>query len=258
MKKLTILLVLGLATNVFALTLSEIREEVRLLTNDYITDSNGDIDANKVRWTDDQLNTRIEIFHKDVCRKSGVTHREGYITTISTQVEYDLPDDFLAMQEASIYQSTTRGTTYYEILQPTTLESLFAEDEYWEDDAGQEPEKYYIRYTSKNVVIGIDPSPNVSHTGTNFLRIRYIMKTPDLSGDTSVPFNGVEYLEPYHHLIIYGTVAWCKRDQKRTSEASDYYKLYREGVVMMSIEVPKNSSYRGGLIAEEYDGTRNK
>lgn len=238
------------------LNLRLIRDMVRNKCGDYITTTQGGstIDTTKVKWQDSTLNDVIESIHRDVCRKSGVIYRRNYITTVSSQTEYDLPNDFLAMREVAIrfaadYPGT--GNAYRKLIYKDR-DTISADDDEWEDDSPGTPENYYIWEASYIAKVGLDPSPAVAYTGSNYLRIDYVMTISSMTSDTDEPFEEIPHLRSYQHLIVWGATAWCKENQYKESIAAYYWNLYDKGVLRMQNEVPDMPDYTGAFIAEEY------
>lgn len=180
-------------------TLGEMREDARKQARDIIYQV-------EPHWSDITLNARINDGQLEVVRKTGCLQGTTYYTTYTSTREYTLPTDFLSLARVSYY---IRGSTNaYKRLLNYTLFSLDREDANWQTVVSSQPLKNYL-WANK---VGLQPPASSEYAGTNYLRIDYIIKPTTLANDSDIPFNGVQYLYPYHKIITLYAVWQCLKD----------------------------------------------
>lgn len=234
MKKITTIakfgVLLGLflissVNSVYCLNRGEIRSQIRMLVNDT------DTDTSLNRWTDAQLNQRIEMAQLDIIARSRGLTNTTYYTMVTSISVYALPQDLLTTNRVAYYIRNTTGA--YKKMERMTLLGLDEWNNYWQQLANGLPERYYIWSST----IGIVPPPTVSYSGYNNLRIDYTVIPSSFVSDTSVPFNNVTYLYPYHELIIWYVVYWCKMDEKLYQESTFFGNRYYDLLKIMYQEL---------------------
>jgi len=242
MKKYVLfLLCLFLSVKVtFCLTKSDIRTQARYLLLDKSTDTT------KQTWTDSMLNTRIEMAQIEIARKTLCLERTTYYTTYMSTRGYALPSDLLLINRVAYYVLKT--TNVYQRITRWTLAGIDEDNNYWQQLADGQPQKYYLWASSINIV----PAPNSSYAGESRLQIDYF-KIPDtLSSDTSIPFDGEYRLYPYHPLLIYYVVAWCKRDLRLFDEANYYEQQFYNLMSLMMNEISQKPDWFPDFSIRDY------
>ncbi len=235
MKKLVssmVLVVFLSIANGYCLTVDELRTEIRYLIRDKEHD-----DTTKQRWTDAQLLSRINMGQLDIVSKTRCLEQFVLINTYDNQREYLLPSDILVIKRVSYSVATTStsvvsSTTSFKKIDRYTLFGLDESAPIWDNTFGQ-PTKYYVRASS----IGVVPTPSTSYTGSNRLRIDYIVNPSTLSANTDVPFNNATYLYQYNPIITYYVAMLCKADEGLFSDATYFERKYYNALQMMVSEL---------------------
>lgn len=230
MKKLRLVLFLLLAgvASSSALTLSEIRDQIRLR----IKDSN----TSRQRYTDTQLNTLINEAHRDVVNATWVILNSTSITLVSGTTYYSLPSDTIDI---------ARVTFDYVPLKETTFQDRDAQTPgSWETSGGR-PSRYYQDPTQPGY-IGFQPFPN-SVTSTGTIRIQYYAQANDLSDDTDEPFNGDNRYVPYHDLLVFFPCYKIFLLENEIPKAQAYAQEYESRVILMRDRVRSKPNYFPGF-----------
>jgi len=165
-----------------ALTLSEIRTQVRLHIKDTST--------TRQRFTDAQLNSLINEAQRDVINATWAIRKYTTQELASGTTYYALPDDTMDI---------VRVTRINIPLEEKTKSGLDAEVRGWEL-AGGTPQDYFQDETQPGY-IGLHPFPN-SSTSTGTLKIEYIASPSALSSDSDIPFNEIDRMTQYHDLLV--------------------------------------------------------
>lgn len=220
MRVLTTLLVLAtLASSTFALTLSDLRTQVRRTLDDTSTETA------KQHWTDAELNFLINQGQREVCDTIAwalYATSTAYTTAYSTWVA--LPTDCYAIDRLVI------DSAAYTVIPEVTLASKDKEDASWWSGGAGKPDSYF--WNTERTRIGFSPCPNAAYEYT----IDYVAIPADMDDDADVPFNGVTKLKPYHHLLIHYVVWWCSKDK-------DHYQLYSAGLQRMANAIKVSPNY---------------
>lgn len=170
-----------------ALTLSEIRTQIRLHTKDVGTSST------RQTYSDSQLNTLINEAQRDVINASWAIQKQTTVELVSGTTYYDLPTDVMEITRVTWLDRNLKETTFQE-------EDAAASNSAWERTGGA-PDSYF-QDPSQPDKIGFQPYPN-SATSTGTVKIFYIAYASDLSSDSDVPFNALDRMVPYHDLLIF-------------------------------------------------------
>lgn len=247
---------IGVLGDLYSLTRQEIRDTARQIAGDNVLDSQGNLDTKKIRWTNAQWNTRIKIAELDITKKTECLTKIDYITTFTSQTEYDLPSDFSTIKEAAIWISSSTGRNVYEKLLNDTRDKIHAVNNRWEKANVGIPERYYMQASSWGLRIGLYYAPNRAYTGTDFLRVIYTMKVNPMDSDDDSPWGGVGYLEPYHQLIILWIVKDYLLEIRRIQEWAQVKAELDTELKRMYLGIRSMPDYRGSIIAEEYNDSR--
>jgi hypothetical protein len=183
MKIFCLLLVL-FGQNCHALTLSEIRSDVRSL----ITDAQ----ATRQRFTNTELDFWINEGQKIADVKTTCIYKSTTFQLSAGTTYYQMPEGFLAIRRV------TRDKLSIQEMTPAGLDGRSAE---WENASGY-PTYYFINFSSRTQ-IGFAPFPNVV-ADTATIVVDYFTYSDTLV-DASVPFNGNQDLIPFNYaLVFYG------------------------------------------------------
>lgn len=225
MKKLLLafILLLSYSPIASALNLGEIRAQVRQIINDV-----GPVGAQK--FSDDELNSKINIIHRDIAVKTDCLQYRNFIDVEAGESLYSIRGDFEPIKLLrAYYADPAKDGTYYP-LSYTTRDKLAQDLGNFEMTAPSRPLEFYnINFSSTSVArigVGLWPAPNKAKTGG--LRVDYTAMPGNMSADEDYPFNSHSGLVGYHSTIIYGTVILSDR-----LLAGEYRALYNEGIMFM-------------------------
>lgn len=191
-----------------ALTLSEIRTEIRVRIKD--------TDSTRRRYTDSQLNAIVNQTQRDVINVSWVVKESTEIALVAYTTYYTLPTDLIAIE---------RLTKDYKNLPETSLQELDSRfnNSTWATTNGT-PDRYFQDPVQPDKV-GVYPVPSTTtHMGT--LRMNYFSQGTTLSSDSDEPFNGEDRYAPYHDLLIYDPVYKIMLLEGEAAKASEYRAYY--------------------------------
>jgi len=232
MKKLIAFLILLLPSSAFALTLSDIRNEIRERIDDKADP--------KIRYTDKKLNNLINQAQRDVVNNTWCVSRSTSITLAVGTTFYTLPSDLIAID---------RATRQYGNLPEVSLmqQDVDNNNTAWETTAGTP--LYFFQDKSQKTKIGLAPYPSsASDAGT--LRIIYFSTAPDLSADSDVPFNSEVRLTNYQDLLVYYPCYRIFLGEGDKEQATFFRQEYESRLAIMNenlgikpsrISVPKES-----------------
>lgn len=222
------LLLLILPQSLFALTLREIRTEVRTLMT-----VKGEMGTNLYN---NYLTSIInEGQRQAVIENRPIIKSSQTLLSVGTTF-YVLPSDFLQMSRVSLN---------YDVLDEVTPEALDKTDG-WQE-TGSLPTHYFINFATRTK-IGMYPFPS-SSSSTGTLRYDYFAMAQDLSADADVPFNGITEMAPYHYMLVYFTAARVAIMDGRDGLATYFLTEYRAGMERMKNEAKSRPSYRPGASA---------
>lgn len=204
-----------LVSNSYALTLSDIRSEIRRHLKDNATSTQ------QQRWSSTVLNLRINNAQREIAALTHCISSTAYTTTVSGTQSYALPSNFVI--EHRVSYSTGPTATAYEKIEKVLLGQLDLDDTDWESTANGEPTQYYL----KDRLVYLLPTPNATWAGTNRLKIEYFRYPANLSSDTDVPFDSVTDMYPYHSLITYYVLAQTFSEKGDTNSMAYWDGQYK-------------------------------
>lgn len=216
---------------IYALTLSDIRDEVRLQIRDNSTTQT---------YTDAQLNKRIQIVEQEIAQATYPIYTKQLISPVTGQAEYTISSDTAKIDKV-VYLNTS-STTSYKKLNFSTIKSLDADKGImWENLPSGLPTNYYTRGN----IIGFVPAPGSGFCNPNSVKIYYYKKPQGVSSDSDVPFDDIYSLYPYHYLVTLGTTIKCKKDRQMDITAD--VQMYNTGIAQMKYDV-SNEPDRAGTV----------
>ena len=204
------------------MTREEIRDEARALLNDEST-------SPPPRFSTTKLNFRLNHVHKRVANATKVLESSAVDQVATSVREYMLPEstDILEVRRVELIDDVTDPTTPSTIvLEPTSLSALDMESATWKNLKGR-PQRWYLR----DNMLGFDRKPTDTYNGYD-IRVEYAEKPQALDQDTDEP----RYPDQYHELVIYGVVAWCKREDNDYEESQLYQGMFDKGLAKMRVE----------------------
>jgi hypothetical protein len=210
-----------------ALTLSEIRTQIRLHTKD--------TSATRQRFTDAQLNTLINEAQRDVVNNTWALKSYTTFELVSGTTYYALPSDLTDI---------TRVTWKNKALPEKSKAGLDADVAGWELTGGV-PSSYFQDQTQLGY-IGIYPFPN-SATSTGTVKVEYVQRSPDLALDSDVPFNSVTRLKSYHDLLILYPCFKIFLIEGEQVKFTTYSQLYDSRLTLMRNTFGTNPNFNPGF-----------
>ena len=213
-----IFLLLFLTSNIYGLTLGNIRDESRALLHDVSTDTA------KQRWSNTRFNFVINQGQREMCDVVWSVHNSTTIALLKDTTYYTLPDDLYAIERV-VYNGVT-------VLTEKTITSFDRDDTSWLATSTGTPENFYVSVDNKK--IGFYPVPDNSALANIY--IDFIKIPSDLSSDSDIPFDNVFKYKSYHHLLIYYTVAMINLEESNQTW-KDFYYLYDLGLKRMAEKI---------------------
>lgn len=225
-----LLLQAGLAS---ALTLAEIRTQVRRNLQDTATDST------LQNYSDAFIDSIINEGQREVVNNTRSLEATYSATLIAKTTYYALPSNFMTARKATYRRS---GTTSE--LEETSEINILTNNPDFERQSGP-PTKYFLRVSTQSgtaMQIGYNPVPTTASTGT--VTLSYFALATDLSADSDVPFNGLLFLVPYHNALVYFSTGRIKLMEHRAEEAGAYLQLYTAAVTSMKDRLNSMPNYQ--------------
>jgi len=236
----SILLTLSLFTNGYALTLAEIRADIRVKIGDAKTDTNNR------HWSDTILNSRINIIQDEIAEATLCLQARISTPTVAEQREYNYNSDVIApiriaymvnSTSATVYLSTTAAYKRLEYVTVAGLDKTYG----WESATSNLPTKYYERGSK----YGFYPTPSAVYSSTWAVQIDYFKRPDALTVDTTAPFDQDVLLYSYHKLLILGVVIMCREDERMDTSAlkTEYWALLQK----MGADIKTRNDKQGGF-----------
>lgn len=202
MKRLAIILMVMLPISSYALTLEEIRKQVRYSVMD-TTDT-----VNTPRWTDSMLNEYIDVAEKRISMFTDCCYGRWTITPSTGVQEYPKPPDMYKIDMVRYMQ--TSSTYSYQRLDFIDYPAMDKDINLsWLNVSSGIPRNYYER----GQYIGLYQKPSISYCWTNALMVEG-WKVPDtMSGATDTPWDGDYSLVGYHFMIVLDVTIRIKENE---------------------------------------------
>ena len=229
MKKLFFALLVSVSIKAYAITLSDIKNQVRIIIKDN--------DSTRRRYTDTMLLDFINEGQRDVINNTWLIANSTTITLTSGVTYYSLPSNAIEI---------IRVTKDYKLLNETTFDKADSVNDgsSWETNGGM-PIEYFQDKTQPDV-IGIKPFPN-SSTSTGTVRIQYLAKATDLSSDSDIPFNSSNRYTSYHDILTYYVVTRIFMLEGDQSKLILYAQLYESRIQNMREKIEQKPNYIPGF-----------
>lgn len=223
----TLLLIALLAPNSWAISLSTIRDDCRVLVQDTGSSRN--------RFSNAQLLRFINEGQKDLVQYAKPIRRPYTFELTAGVTYYATPSDFLSVE---------RLTRSHQVLKEESIKSL-DKDLQWQTVGGL-PIAYYLNHSSR-ALIGFYPFPSTTRS-TGTIRMEYNAKATDLSADADEPFNAIPELQPYGYLIAFYCGYRASLVDSQALQAQAYYAEYKRGADMLSNDAFARPNYRPGAV----------
>ena len=190
---------------IFALTLSELRTDIRLRIKD--------TSSTRQRFSDTHLLTIINQGQRDVINTTWAISKSTTITLVAGTQYYTLPTDILQIQ---------RVTNEYANLPEVTLQQQDTDNANTDWESDSDTPIYFFQNKARTTEVGIAPTPTAGGT----LRIIYYATASSLSSDSDEPFNGEDRFNNYHDLLVHYTCGAVFLLEGEIAKAQSYHQLY--------------------------------
>jgi hypothetical protein len=207
------------------MNLGNLKSRIRLLVPEATTTIISDVNLEAL-LNDGQL---------DVVGRTDCLQNYADQTVTATVQEYSIPIDCIKV--LAVYYG---GTGDWEKLPMVTMDYLSNQiDADWINDTGT-TYAYYLRGDK----IGLWQTPTASEAGTNYLRAFYIKQPDTLLGDTSIPFDSVANLYPYHELVYLYVAYKIKQMVGKWEQAKFIEEEYLAKCREMKVEINKIDDFQ--------------
>ena len=226
MKNKIVFLALLFSSSVsFALTLSELRTNSRLLIKD--------TSAIRQRFSDTQINNFVNEAQRDAINNTWCISKSAEIPLVIGTTYYTIPTDSIAIQRVTFQRRNMPETTLIK------LDGDF-NNAAWENSIGT-PVSYFQDPTQTDK-IGVYPWPNTaSSTGT--LRLIYYSQGTNLSADADEPFNSEDRFVSYHDILPYFVAYRVYLLEGEIEKATTYRQEYESRLQIMGGRVGSKINY---------------
>ncbi len=236
MRKWILLAVLffSLGNNAHALTLGDMKVQIRQRVNDRADP--------KLRYSDSVLNGFINEAQKDVVNDTWCLQNTTFYMLAAGTTYYNLPNDYLAIMQVNFRESNGRIRS----LEEKSKRALFDENPDWARQTGT-PVNYFTQVstsgTSVNTTLQIVYIPIATSASTGTAIIDYYSQVTTLASDSDVPLNGFRHLYPYHHAIVDLVTYRIKMIEGKAEEAKAYFELYSARIQAMVNRFQSSPNY---------------
>ncbi len=211
-----------------ALTLSELRAQVRIR----IKDAN----ASRQRYTDVQINALLNESHRDIVNATWVIAKSTSFALVSGTTYYLMPTDVIDIQRVTFRDVPLKEISF----QGQDGQTASA----WELSGGL-PSRYFQDATQVGY-IGFYPWPNsTSSTGT--VKMQYYAEANTLSSDSDIPFDNQNRYLPYNDLLTIFTCYKIFLLEGETAKSDAYAKEYENRLALMRDRVRSKPNYMPGF-----------
>ncbi len=223
MKSLRLLwfsVLLCLPSYVSALTLSDMRTEVRRSVRDTSSITN------LRRYSDTVLTTFINEGQRVISYRTGIVTDSSPVVLSSGVNFVAVPTNFI--NAFRVTWSTATNSTCCEINLPELDLRQLDEDNGntdWTSSTASTPSNYYMIY-SQTARVFVHPIPQTN----GYVKMYFYALPADLSSDSDIPFDSSLRLYIYHDLIAYYVIARILTIEGIAEEAAYYTQLYEMGI----------------------------
>lgn len=224
------------------MTRTQIRTQIRLLLKDN--------DDSNPRWSTEILDERISMGELEFAMLTRAVKERSWITTTEDVAEYDLPIRTIAIDRVSYaIKPLTDTTTNYKRIDYHTMNGLDTKWKNWEDRSSSYPQRYcYVGSSTSYMRIHLDPPPDSTYAGTDFLQLDYSIRPSTMTADTDIPFDDRYYLYPYHQAIIWYVVALCHFDTGNLNKGAYFMNAFNVYAEQITGKINTKPDARGGFI----------
>ena len=210
-RRFVVLVVLALFAPVHsraAENLTQLIADVRMLTLDGAS-------ASRQHFSDANITTFLNQGQAEVLAGNYCTRKSIIFKLVPGTTYYPMPTDYTVIERVLI------GSKKIPQMTPASLDSQSLS---WETASGY-PNRWFINFSSRGL-IGFAPFPQNS-TDTDTIKIDYNVSAKDLSAPTDTPFNGINELQEYQHVIAYWAASTIEQINQQPGRAAYYLTLFQ-------------------------------
>lgn len=205
-------------------TLSQLITDARVLTLDAAS-------STRQRFSDTQITQFLNVGQRQAMINNHCLQQNLVFQLVPGTTYYSLPSNYLAI---------TRVTIGSKWLLEMTPASLDGRSRSWETASGY-PTYYFTNYSSRSLV-GFAPWPATS-SDTDTVKVEYDIQANDLINSTDQPFNGINELQDYHHMLAYFAAYVMETIEGQTAQAQAFLGIYTNGVKEMTNHCTERPNY---------------
>ena len=226
-----------------ALTLSEIKTQIRVAIRDNPADSS------RRRYSDSLLLQFANEGQREVNNLTWACDTSQTYVLSPLTTYYALPTNLIAVHQ--VYFKDRAGGLIE--LDEKLQRSLYDEFPSWDKSNGS-PIYYWVSSSSGTsatasnpLQISYIPIPTRQSTGT--VTIWFYSQPSDLSSDSDIPFDAQAELLPYNMTLAYYVIARIKFIEARNDEAVTYQGIYQTAVAIMKDRIGRAPNVTAGVSA---------
>lgn len=214
-----------------ALSLTELRADSRLLTND--------ASGTRQRFTDAQITGWLNEGQRMLDVRSLCVYKSFSFDLAAGTTYYSLPSDFLEIKRVlrdniEIYEMT-----------PAALDSRSSQ---WETSSGV-PTYYFLNFSTRTK-LGFAPFPALS-TDLGTVKVDYIAYSTAMASDGDIPFGGTVEFYPYHYALSYYAAYKMSVIDERLTLAEIYLKQFEAMAVLIKERCIERPNYNPGMVGRK-------
>ena len=186
---------------------STIRTQVRQMCND----------LHSVRYTDETINTWIDIGNTDLAARIGADRAMATITTVVNEPNYQLPTTAMVLREVYFTDSSGQEKRL-EVVDQDELNSIFGTT--WRSDSSGVPQYAFLADYN---VLGLHHTPN-SDNANRTIRVFYERMPSDLASDSDAPI----FINALHDSLTFFCAARGYFQIGDVERGEYFYKKYEQ------------------------------
>ena len=204
--------------------LSQLDADARLLVLDSTNTS-------RQRYTDTQIYEYLNQAQRLAISQSYCLQQNIVFQLTPGTTYYTLPAN---------YEEITRVTIGSKYIPQQSVAALDGKSRGWEAASGY-PTYYFINFSSRSL-IGFAPFP-MQASDTDTIKVEYSIAPTDMVNPTDLPFNGINELQVYDHLLAYYAGSIMSGINSIPDLAKNYMDMYMQGIGLMSKRCNSQSQY---------------
>ena len=188
-------------------TLSALITDARVLTLDAAS-------STRQRFTDTQITELLNQGMRNLIASNHCLQQSLTFNLVPGTTYYPLPANYDAMLRVTV------GAKWLLEMTPAALDGRSRS---WETSSGY-PTYYFINFSSRSL-IGFAPWPATS-SDTDTVKIEYDIAAADMVNSSDLPFNAVNELQQYDHMLAYYAASIMSTVEGQTDQAAVFMTQY--------------------------------